>query len=217
MMPDLSTLPQTELLSLLPREEIEKVVKRAITWRVYQSQDEMMQWELIPYNTCVAAHVHRASRHLPWKKNLMRFWNEYGETQYFPRKVGYKHNQAAIVATLDEDPDIEVAKLHIAAVNDDAIYLQEILLADPSRRPTRPMGVDQEYAGLGNGIFRQTLTNVRKFAGRHGRDKVILYAVDQTRAGLFARKGFSIDTGEPDLIEASRINGRQIPMVAAAL
>ena len=214
---DLGTLPEASLLDLLPIAKIEQLVKRKLTWRVYQRQDEMMQWELIPYNTCVAAHTHRASRGMAWNENPMRFWDKYQDTPQLAKKVGYKHNQAAIVATLDEDPEVVVAKLHIAAVNEDAIYLQEIVLADPSRPPTRPMGLDQEYAGLGHGIFGEILSNVRRLAGQYGRDKVILYAVDGTRAGVFARKGFSLDTSEPDLIEASRINGQQIPMLATAL
>lgn len=216
---DLGMLPRASLLELVSAERVEQLVKKKINWRIYQRQDEMMRWELLPYNTCVVAHVHRASRDLPWNKNPERFWLQHGKTARFPEMVDYRHNQAAIVGTLDDEPepDVVVVKLHIAAINDDAIYLQEIALADPSRPAVRPLDDEQKYEGLGNGVFREILTNLRRLAGQHGRDKVILYAVDRTRAAIFAKKGFNLDTTEPDLIERSNSNGIQIPMVAKAL
>lgn len=213
---ELGTFSTEDLIGLLQPSKIEQVVGRRLTWRTYQDADEMMSWDLTAYNTCIATHVHRASRALPWDKNPMRFWHAYRDRRDFARKVGYRHNQAAVVATLENDPEVVVTKLYIAAANDDAIYLQEIVLADPSRRPERPLGDDQEYAGLGNGIFREILANIRKLAVDHQRDKVILYAVDSARAALFARRGFSLDLSEPDLIERSRFNGMQIPMVSKA-
>ena len=177
----------------------------------------MQERDIAAYNACVATHTRRGSKNLSWSQNPMQYWHTYQDSRTFAKMVGYEHNQAQIVATTDDSNEHEVATLHIATANDDALYLHEIVLADPSRPLLRPMGPDQRHAGIGNGVFSKVLENIRALAGQHGRDKVILYAMDSVRAGVFARKGFSLDLNEPDLIARSQANGLQIPMVASAL
>lgn len=206
----LDHLPEASLLNLLPGADIERIVGKALTWRVLQTQAEMINWDLSGYNACVSTHVQKRWMLNRYRANPLEAKFRFFGSRDYHKLFSYVHNQCAVEAATAID-GIVCAKIHLAVAANRYLYLHDIELANPNVIAASPLGPDQKFAGLGNGIFKDIIRRLRLFAGTHGLLAMVAYAADATRSAIFERQGFSLDASDP-LVEAALCNGRQIPI-----
>lgn len=206
-------LSDDELLELLPREKISAVLGDAnIRWAVLKTPPEIQAVEmgLISYNTCAAADTHYRVRDVPDHKNpLVLYHAEFINRVEYAHKMQYSHNQIMIEGRLAGE---RCAELHLAPVYPSSLYLNDIYLANPSKPAKTPLGPDQKYEGLGNGIFDVILGRLQAFGKKYGFRKLLAYAAYKDQAEIFLRHGFLEDRSDLNLWSLSQVNGMQIPI-----
>lgn len=210
--PSLLTIPEKELLELVPRAKIETLVGAAVTWRILLTRDEIRDFDLTTYNTAVYADMHYRLKHLPRDEHhpLDRAYDLFmSDTPDFAERINAPHNQVVITGLIGHAHCI---KLSLASIYPNTLLLNSIELANPNIPASRPMDDEQRFAGLGNGVFVEIIERLKAFGKRHGFGAIRAYAVDQLRATIFQHKGFQLDTSDQRLLRTGQATGRQIPL-----
>jgi hypothetical protein len=208
-LPDLTALDDSEWQAVIPRDLVETVLGAHVTWRVLRVKSDLLAWDTGSYNTCVTTDIHRRYRGVT-NNPLRQYYSSHSDRPDFADKVGYIHNQVALKGTLSDGTTCVM--LHVATAFPDALYLNDIELANPRLTPIHTLFPDQRHEGLGHGVFGQVLANLEALARRHGFAEVILFAADSQRAEIFAHKGFVLDERDEALAAGARASGHQIPM-----
>lgn len=204
-----------ELIELFPVQEVERVVGGAVTWKILRTKSAITKWNLTRYNTCISTDAHRRYGGVENPNNpLHKYYEQYWKTPSFAGLLNYSHNQIVIIG---KSPRGECASLHIAPVYKNSLYLNDIELQNPGVKAANPMDIDQKFAGLGNGIFPEIISRLRKFAGRHGMDDIIAFGADEVRANIFIRKGFRLDNRDQFLYRTWFQVKKQAPLVCDAI
>jgi hypothetical protein len=208
---DLTQLSSDELLQLFPRTDMESILGAPVEWKVYRTQAEVLSHGVEAYNTCVTSDMHYRFKGMPEERNpLHQHYMTYAERPEFGQRVGYVHNQVIIEGRTN---GILCAALHLAGAFPGTLYMHDIELANPTAPVTRPLFPDQNYPGLGHGVFPKVIERLSAFARRRGFSAITASAADKARAAIFMRKGFRLDTRDPRLTEAAASFGHQIPLI----
>lgn len=209
-LPDISKISKNELLKLIPTEHVEAVLGQEVEWRVMQTQKELLAWDVSKYNHCVTTDIHQRNIGVPPELHpLYKFFRTHSERADFAKVVDYQHNQVAIEGISNNEICV---LLHIAAVYPSAIHLGFIELANPYVTNSNPMDPVQHFAGIGNGVLAEIITNLKLFAKNLGLSRITGYAVDMLRAEIFCKRGFELDR-KNDMFESAIKNNIQIPLV----
>ena len=209
----LDRLRHDDLIALVPREDIERIVATPVSWRVIQSQRELIERELVMYNACVSTHVQRRWMLNRDRPNPLEKKAHLSVNADYWRIFDYVHNQCVIEAKAG---NVTCALVYLSVAANRFLHLNDIELANPNTPETRPLESAQKYAGLGQGVFAEIIRRLRVFAGQHGLQEVIGYTADAERLEIFKRRGFELDTSDP-LHVAAFMNGRQFPIRIAPL
>lgn len=209
-LPSLVSVPPAELLRLLPRERIESLLVCTVEWTVTTDAIALRSSVLSTYNGAAEADVHRRAKGMPRDKHPLHRFFRSREQHDYAEKIGYLHNQARIEGVMNGE---RCALLHLAAQYPDRLYLADIELAQPGVVAARPFA-DQRWAGIGNGVFDEVLGNLRRFGAERGFALLSAHAADRARYEVFARHGFRLDEGEPEVAAMAVRVGHQYPLVS---
>ncbi|WP_147443351.1 hypothetical protein [Corallococcus sp. AB011P] len=192
---------------------MEIIVADHIKWRIFRTRDEIRAEDCADYNTAVFVDRHYRLAHLPRDSHhpLSR-WPDpkiWQATPDFAEQIGAPHNQIRITGTAGPH---ECVILHLAGIYPSSLFIGDIYLANPRIIATRPMGRDQKFAGLGNGIFPDFLKRLTNLSRSLGFNTIRAHAVDSVRASVFQKRGFVLDDLDPFLLQAAVFNGCQIPL-----
>lgn len=208
-LPDLTKVPDQELLQLFPSTEIDSILGGAVSWKIYRTQQEVLNYNAEAYNTCVTTDMHIRLKGVPEERHpLHQYYASYADKPDFARLVGYVHNQVIIEGRLN---GVLVAKLHLAGAYPSTLYMHDIELANPNVPATRPLFPDQNYPGIGQGVFAKVIERLRAFGQRMDFKNLTAFAADEDRARIFTRKGFQRDVGQ--VAELAALAGHQIPLL----
>lgn len=211
--PSLLSTHDDDFLDLFPRTRVELIVAAPVKWRVLRTRDEIRAEALADYNTAVFSDRHYRLSHLPRDtRHPLSEWPDpevWQETPDFAEQINALHNQVRITGTVNSH---ECVMLHLSGIYPSTLFIGDVCLANPRIAATQPMGLDQRFAGLGNGVFPEFLKRLNSLGSKLGFNTIRAHAVDSVRASVFQRKGFQLDDLDPLLLQAARFNGRQIPL-----
>lgn len=208
----LNDIEEREFRELIPEVAIRDVIGCMTNAGVKYDRTSIQAWNLSFYNTCLFVDLHYKYAHLPKDTNhpLMGMFDVLHDDELFLEHIGGDHNQVLVI-----DESITTSfTLHLAGIYGDTLLLNYIELVNPTRRASRPFDIEQEYEGIGHGVFKVILDNITALARKNGFECIKCHATDMPRAELFIRKGgFKIDESDELLYNAAMMNHIQIPLV----
>lgn len=206
----LADVPDSVFLSLVPIAKVDRIVGDGVSWSVVKQKAEMLKWSVSKYNHIVTSDMHVRCKGIPKERHpLHRFFASHSESAKFATRVGYIHNQVLVRGLYRS---VECVTLHIGTVGLTDLHIGFISLANPNVVATKPMDPEQKCAGLGHGVLKDIIENLRVFASVSGFNRITGYAVDRLRASIFCRRGFSLDRNGY-MFDTAMEHNRQIPIM----
>ncbi len=211
MAENLTNISNKEYESLFPISEMSEIIENELEVQVLKEESELKACELLSYNTCVFVDAHLRFKDVPESRHPLLYKLETLHTNTsFREEIGTEHNQVCILVKSETHT---VATLHIAGIYGDTLFINYIELLNPNIEASKPMDIEQNYTGIGNGVFSRVIDGLCLFGEKNGYQRVSCHAIDHLRADFFIRKaGFSLDRSDEFLFSSSEINGRQIPL-----
>jgi hypothetical protein len=72
-LPNLTDIPQEELLRLIPKTDVETIVGRSLEWCVYTTKEDILKWSVAKYNHCAITDVHERCKGMPKERHPSDF------------------------------------------------------------------------------------------------------------------------------------------------
>ena len=206
----LADVPVPQLLDLVPVAKVDQIVEGGVSWSVLTDKSAMLTWSVLKYNHIVTSDMHVRCEDFPKEQHpLHKFFASHSTSKAYATKVGYTHNQVLVRGA---HRGVDCVVLHIGTVGLTDLHLGYIELVNPNVAAMNPIDEEQEFAGLGHGVLHDIIGNLRTFASSKGFKRITAYAVDRLRAGIFCRRGFSLDPAGFMFDESMELN-QQIPIV----